>query len=321
MTRTRTRLAAVALAAALVAAACGDDDDGDASATTAAADTTAAPSGGGTITFKPLDAAGPLTAAALNNGDIDLAAVFTSFVEEGWVVLEDDKGLQPVQNLVVVGRSDKVDDAVADVLGPVLAPLTTDELAEMNRRIGNDKADPADVATEWLEGQDLLAEGTSLDGVSLTVGSANFSEQELVASMVSQVLAANGADVSEKFKLGSREVVAPALEAGEIDVYVEYVGAYLNFLGGTPSGDLDQSLADLRAAAEPKGIVVLDPAPAEDKDGLAVLQETADTYSLTTISDLASVTDDLVMGGPPECPERDFCILGYERVYGLSFEV
>jgi osmoprotectant transport system substrate-binding protein len=197
--------------------------------------------------------------------------------------------------------------------------LTTEAITELNRQVDSEKQDPADVATAWLEDNDLLGQGPALTG-SVTVGSANFSEQEIVASMVSQILSSNGMEVTEKFGIGSREVVAPALESGEIDLYVEYVGAYLNYLGGTPSGDLDAAMADLRELAGAKGIRVLDPAPADDKDGLAVTRETAEKYGLATISDLAAVTDTLRFGGPPECPERDFCILGYERVYGLDFQ-
>jgi osmoprotectant transport system substrate-binding protein len=135
------------------------------------------------------------------------------------------------------------------------------------------------------------------------------------------VLEAHGMNVDRKFRLGTREVVAPALESGDIDVYAEYVGAYLTFLGGEPSGDLDASMEDLRTAAEAKGVSVLDPSPAEDKDGLVVTQETADEYGLESISDLATVEEPLTMGGPPECPERPFCILGYEETYGLTFDV
>jgi osmoprotectant transport system substrate-binding protein len=326
--KTTRTLAALLAATALVAGACGDDDGGTADTTAVTettaggeADTTAA-AAAGVIEFVPLEP-GPVTFAALEKGDIDIAAVFTTqgiIAEKDLVVLEDDKGLQPVQNMVVVGREDVLTDAMAEALAPAMAALTTAEITELNRQVDSEKQDPADVAGAWLEENGLLGNGPAVEG-SVTVGSANFSEQEIVASMVSQILASNGADVSESFGIGSREVVAPALESGEIDLYVEYVGAYLNYLGGTPRGDLDGALAELREAAAAKGIRVLDHAPADDKDGLAVTRETADRLGLVTISDLAAVTETLRFGGPPECPERDFCILGYERVYGLNFEV
>jgi osmoprotectant transport system substrate-binding protein len=127
--------------------------------------------------------------------------------------------------------------------------------------------------------------------------------------------------VTTKFKLGSREVVAPALESGQIDVYIEYVGTYLAFLGGTPTTDLAETTDLVRKAADAKGIAVLDPSPADDINAIVVTQETADKYGLSKISDLLTVTDQLVFGGPPECPERPFCIQGLEKTYGLKFSV
>ena len=153
---------------------------------------------------------------------------------------------------------------------------------------------------------------------SITIGSANFNEQELVAEMVSQVLASKGVDVTRKFKLGAREVVAPALEKGDIDAYVEYVGSYLTFLGGTPTSDLQATVTDLRSKLQPKNLTALEPSPADDKNAFVVTKATADKYNLTKISDLANVTDKLTLGGPPECPSRPFCLKGLQDTYGLN---
>lgn len=330
---TLTLLVAVVMALALVAAACGDDDD-DATTTTeagtetteAGAETTGEEEATGVVfEFVPLDAGGPLTISALDSGDIDVAVLFSSqgiIAENGWVVLDDDQGLQPVENIVPVGRADALETpGVAEAIDSVSAALTTEELAELNRRVDADLEDPADVATSWLEEQGLLDAGDELQGVSITVGSADFSEQEIVANMYADVLAAQGADVTRQFRLGSREVVFPALESGEVDVVPEYVGSLLTFLEGEPTSDLDTSVADLEAALEAVGLVALEPSPAEDKNALVVTQDTADEYGLTSISDLAEVDEPFVLGGPPECPERPLCILGFEEVYGLQFDV
>jgi osmoprotectant transport system substrate-binding protein len=331
--KTRTPLAAVLVTAALVAAACGSDDNAAPAATTTPPATTAAPSAttaamatpaGPPIAFKPLDAGGPLTVAALDNGDVQIALLFSSdgvISQKGFVTLEDDKQLQPSENLVAVGRKDKMTPAVTALIDPALAKLTTDELQALNVKMNTDKQDPADVAKAWLDSVGALTPGTSLSGQSFTVGSSNFNEQELVSSMVSQILQANGAKVTEKFKIGAREVVAPALENGDIDLYVEYVGSYLTFLGGTPTSDPAATLADLTQRAGAKGIAVGTPAPAEDKNAFVVTKATADKYSLAKISDLLGVTDQLTLGGPPECPERPLCIKGLESVYGLQFKV
>ncbi len=164
-----------------------------------------------------------------------------------------------------------------------------------------------------------ICEEASVDG-DVVVGSTDFSEQEIVAELYGQCLAAAGADVSMRLKLGSREVVLPALESGEIDLYPEYVGTALTFLGGEPSPELEQSLADLREKFGEKGISVLDAAPAEDKNGFAVTQETAEEYDLEKVSDLEPIAGDLVLGAPPECPERPLCAIGLKETYGVEFK-
>ncbi len=162
-------------------------------------------------------------------------------------------------------------------------------------------------------------DGEAKDGPTIKIGSANFSESALVAEIYAQTLEAEGYQVERKLNTGNREIYAPALESGELDLIPEYIGSILTYLGGTASSNSDETYAALQAAWEPAGIQVLDYAPAQDKNGFAVTQATADSLSLTKVSDLAAVNGTLVLGGPPECPEREFCLKGLESVYGLDF--
>ncbi|HEX2849952.1 MAG TPA: ABC transporter substrate-binding protein [Acidimicrobiales bacterium] len=155
---------------------------------------------------------------------------------------------------------------------------------------------------------------------SVTVGSTNFSEQEIVAELYAQCLSAAGYRVQKKLEIGSREIVLPALEKGDIDIYPEYVGTLLTFLGGTPSPDLDKTLADLRAQLGPKNVSILTPSSAEDKNGFAVTKATAAKYNLKKISDLQPVAKQLVFGAGPECPDRPLCLQGLKGTYGLDFK-
>jgi osmoprotectant transport system substrate-binding protein len=154
----------------------------------------------------------------------------------------------------------------------------------------------------------------------LTVGGTNFSEQEIVAEMYAQCLEAAGYEVSRKLKIGARDIVFPALESGDIDLYPEYVGTLLTFLKGTPTTDVDKTVADLRAALEPKNLTLLEPAEAEDKNGFAVTKATADRLKIKTLSDLKGKSEDLVLGGPPECDQRPLCLPGLKATYGLEFK-
>jgi glycine betaine/choline ABC-type transport system substrate-binding protein len=65
---------------------------------------------------------------------------------------------------------------------------------------------------------------------------------------------------------------------------------------------------------------VLDQAPMSDQEGIAVTQDTATKYNLKTLSDLAKVSDQLLLGGPPECATRETCLLGLEHKYNMKFK-
>jgi osmoprotectant transport system substrate-binding protein len=103
--------------------------------------------------FKALDTGGPITKAALEKGDVDVARLFSSdpaIKEKNFVVLDDDKFIQPAGNVAPVVRTEIVDDDITAVLDKVSSTLTTDDLIDMNKRIDVDKEDPDKVAQEYL---------------------------------------------------------------------------------------------------------------------------------------------------------------------------
>ena len=157
------------------------------------------------------------------------------------------------------------------------------------------------------------------DGPTIIVGSTNFGEQLILGDIYATVLEQNGYSVERSFNLGTREVVNPALKSGEIDMLAEYTGTLLTFEGGTSSTDSDETFSSLQDVLEPAGLSVLDYSPAQDKNGIVVTQATADARGLTKVSDLAQHNGELIFGGPPECSEREFCLIGLTDVYGLDF--
>jgi osmoprotectant transport system substrate-binding protein len=155
----------------------------------------------------------------------------------------------------------------------------------------------------------------------VVVGSTNFSEQLIVANMYTKVLQHHGYDVTLRPNLGSREVVEPALQKGEIDLLPEYVGTLLEYLQkGTATPDLAVSVAKLRDLLKAKGLTALEPAPAVDANALVVTKKTATDMKLSKISDLAPMAKTMVLGGPPECPTRPLCLIGLKKTYGLDFK-
>ncbi|WP_227875894.1 ABC transporter substrate-binding protein [Kushneria konosiri] len=166
------------------------------------------------------------------------------------------------------------------------------------------------------------AQDGGADQATVTVGSTNFPEQLILANIYADVLRNDGVNVNTRLNLGSREVVFPALTNGEIDVLPEYSGALMTYL------DQDEAHADARNNEEvmaalrsvlPDGIEALEASPAEDRDALVVTRETADKYHLETFSDLAPVSGELTMGGPPETRTRDVGLPGLKRVYNIEF--
>jgi osmoprotectant transport system substrate-binding protein len=112
--------------------------------------------------FKPLDPGGPLTVAALEGKQVDVALLFSSdavIAQKDFVVLEDDKKLQAADNVAPVVRDDLLSQAPADfktLLNGVSAKLTTEELTGLNKQVGVDRMEPRDVAGAWLKAKGLV---------------------------------------------------------------------------------------------------------------------------------------------------------------------
>ena len=166
------------------------------------------------------------------------------------------------------------------------------------------------------------APGTGAAKPSVKIGSTNFQEQLILGELYAQILEANGYTVERKFNLGRREVVFPALESGQIDMEADYLATLLAFVNKNAKGSTDPAATKtaLQKELDGKNVTVLDFAPAVDQNGIVVTKATADKYKLTKVSDLAPIAKDLVFGGPPECPNREFCAIGLKNVYGITFK-
>jgi osmoprotectant transport system substrate-binding protein len=157
-------------------------------------------------------------------------------------------------------------------------------------------------------------------GSQIIIGSADFTESQLVASIYSQALQAKGVHVKEQFNIGSREVYLQALKDGSIDLVPEYSGALLSYLDPKSTAATKDAVTTELKSKLPAGIAMLTPSAAEDKDVVAVTQATADKYKLKTISDLSLVAGELVLGGPAEWKTRQQGVVGLRDVYGLNFK-
>ena len=108
--------------------------------------------------FRPLEY-GPATVAALENGAVDVALLFSTdplIVERDLVLLEDDKDLQAADNITPLVREEVATGDLPELLNTVSAALTTQKVTDLNARVSIDQEDPATVARDFLEAEGIL---------------------------------------------------------------------------------------------------------------------------------------------------------------------
>ena len=157
---------------------------------------------------------------------------------------------------------------------------------------------------------------------AIRFASYDFQENQILVELYAEGVRRAGLPVSVDHGTGTREVVLPALEQGVVDVVADYLGTALVFTL-PPGTDLPAEPAEMKSllddAMNDRGVVALQPARAEDQNGFAVTTAFASEHGTATLSDLAPLAPDLVLGAPPECPDRPLCLPGLREVYGLQF--
>jgi osmoprotectant transport system substrate-binding protein len=152
---------------------------------------------------------------------------------------------------------------------------------------------------------------------TIVIGSQAYYSNEIVAEAYAQVLEDAGYSVERQFALGQRDVYVPALLAGEIDLFPEYTGNFLQFLDPMAS---QTEAADVYAALQeklPEGLSALAMSPASDQDSYNVTAKYAAANNLTSIGDLANLKG-VRLGGAPELAERPYGPNGLKSSYGVS---
>lgn len=105
------------------------------------------------LKFKALDEAGPLTIAALNQGTVQAADIYTtdpSVAKYHFVALADPKHLFPAQNVIPIVNRSVATPTVVKTLNAVSAALTTADLVQLVSGVVNDHADPSTVASQFV---------------------------------------------------------------------------------------------------------------------------------------------------------------------------
>jgi osmoprotectant transport system substrate-binding protein len=160
--------------------------------------------------------------------------------------------------------------------------------------------------------------------VSLTIGSKNFPEQEILGEIYAQALTAAGYKVKSALNLGSETVALKAVKTGQISGYPEYASTALtSFFGLEPEevpADATEAWEKANEEFEKEGLEAFEPTPFASANAVGTTKETADKYELETVSDLEGVSEKLSLYGSPECRQRIDCLAGLEELYGLKFK-
>jgi osmoprotectant transport system permease protein len=154
---------------------------------------------------------------------------------------------------------------------------------------------------------------------SYVVGGKAFSEQFILAELMTARIAAAGGAAAQRTGLGSAVVFA-ALASGDIDVYVDYSGTiWANVMRRTDVPRREPMLAEIRSwLEEERGIVMLGSLGFENAYGLAMRRDRAERLGISTIADLAAHSAELSMGGDLEFFSRpEWAAL--QSAYGLEF--
>jgi osmoprotectant transport system substrate-binding protein len=155
------------------------------------------------------------------------------------------------------------------------------------------------------------------EGPTIRVRGQDFSENITMAEVYGQYLEAKGYDVDILTAAGYRTEALDALESGDIDLVIDYIGGDQTALAPdtTTSSDPDEVVAVIEPLLADLGATLLDHSEASSGDALVVRGDS----EAESISDLVGL--DYVFGGASECYERPQCYLGFTdpEVYGIDF--
>jgi osmoprotectant transport system substrate-binding protein len=171
-----------------------------------------------------------------------------------------------------------------------------------------------------LDSQGTASGGSGSSKGGITIGTANFTENQVLGYLYAAVLQAAGVKTTVRPNLGTREILIPALKGGDIDLLPEYQGALLHYIAPKATATEEGEMQNALAMALPAGLQVLPYGMAEDSDAFAVTQETAKKYGLTSLADLRKQNGKLVIGAAPEVKKREVGVVGLKDVYGVEFK-
>ena len=165
------------------------------------------------------------------------------------------------------------------------------------------------------------AAGTSLKGVSVIVGSKDFTESIVLSKIVKQFILANGGKVVDKTNIKGSSTTREAMVSGDINMYWEYTGtAWLVYQKQTDVNISPKDLYTKVVAGDKKNKVTWGPMTSfNDTYAWAITKANATKYGIKTYSDLAKK----LPAGSAWCVESEFQSrpdgwAGFKKAYSIS---
>lgn len=156
-------------------------------------------------------------------------------------------------------------------------------------------------------------------GISVTIGSKNDPDGQLLAEMYSLLLSNQGFNVTTKLALGQTPVLNSAIKSGAVSIYPEFTGTALSLYSLPQTTDPQTAYTEAKNYyAQHLQITWLNPAyNLNDSYGFCTSQAVAQKYHLATIGDLASVAKQLTFA-----TQQDAVSIYQvaETAYGISFK-
>lgn len=236
-----------------------------------------------------------LSFAAVTSGNIDINECYTTdpaILVDNFVLLTDTKSAFPPYNPAPIIRDSTLakSSVIQTTLDGLESHLTTASQTALIKQVSIDHMDVPTVAKAFLQSQGLLSSPSNAGaGISLTIGSKNDPDGQLLAEMYSLLLTNQGFNVTTKLALGQTPVLSAAIKNGQIDIYPEFTGTGLS-IGSLPNTtDPQQAYSEVKTYYEQQFHITWLAAAfsLNDSYGYCTSKANANKYHLASIGDLA----------------------------------
>ncbi|KQY62496.1 glycine betaine ABC transporter substrate-binding protein [Nocardioides sp. Root140] len=166
-----------------------------------------------------------------------------------------------------------------------------------------------------------VADVKPLDGLDISIGSKNFSENIILGKMAVTLLASAGADVTDLTNIPGSAAARQAQLEGQIDAMWEYTGTgWITYLGHTkPIPDEQKQYVAVRDEdLKTNDLVWLPPAPMNNTYGFAITQAVSKRFGITKLSEIKDVpVKDRTFCVESEFTNRPDGLPGMLKTYGI----